>query len=118
MRVSRRAGALVVGGLIVAVLAAMVSASGAAPTTPRLVQDVKTGSDKLGSLTPASPDPIQDYVQPDTQIEPSIATNPANPRTSSRPTRRDGSPTAVTRRTGSRRASTAAGRGSPASCRD
>ncbi len=26
------------------------------------------------------PDPIQDYIQPDTQIEPSIAVNPANPK--------------------------------------
>src|SRR5207302_4161332 len=47
---------------------------------PKLVRDVKRGSDKLGSLTPAAPDPIQDYVQPDTQIEPSIAVNPANPK--------------------------------------
>jgi len=47
---------------------------------PKLIRDVKTGSDKLGSLTPAAPDPIQDYVQPDTQIEPSIAVNPANPK--------------------------------------
>jgi len=47
---------------------------------PKLIRDVKTGSDKLGSLTPAAPDPIQDYVQPDTQIEPSIAVNPANPQ--------------------------------------
>ena len=37
-----------------------------------------TGMDNLGSLT-IPPDPIQDYVQPDTQIEPSIAVNPANP---------------------------------------
>jgi hypothetical protein len=50
------------------------------PTGPKLVRDVKTGVDKLGSQTPATPDPIQDYVQPDTQIEPSIAVNPANPK--------------------------------------
>ena len=44
------------------------------------MRDVRTGSDALGSLTPAAPDPIQDYVQPDTEIEPSIAVNPANPK--------------------------------------
>src|SRR6059058_3219162 len=51
-----------------------------AAAAPRLAQDVKTGSDTLGSLTPAAPDSIQDYVQPDTEIEPSIAVNPANPK--------------------------------------
>ena len=56
------------------------SAIATAAAAPRLAQDVKTGSDKLGSLTPASPDPIQDYVQPDTEIEPSIAVNPTNPK--------------------------------------
>ena len=64
-------------------LAAAIGASTAAaapPAAPKLVRDVKTGSDPLGSLTPAAPDPIQDYVQPDTQIEPSIAVNPANPK--------------------------------------
>jgi hypothetical protein len=45
-----------------------------------LLGDVKTGKDKLGSQIAATPDPIQDYVQPDTQIEPSVAVNPANPR--------------------------------------
>jgi hypothetical protein len=54
------------------------TASASSPQ-PQLVRDVKTGSDKLGSLIPGGPDPIQDYIQPDTQIEPSIAVNPANP---------------------------------------
>src|SRR5206468_1796529 len=54
--------------------------AGAAPAGPKLVRDVRTGADMLGSLTPAVPDPIQDYVQPDTEIEPSIAVNPANPK--------------------------------------
>ena len=52
----------------------------APPATPKLVRDVKTGTDVLGSLTPAVTDPIQDYVQPDTEIEPSIAVNPADPK--------------------------------------
>jgi len=47
---------------------------------PVLVRDMKTGKDKLGSQIAATPDPIQDYVQPDTQIEPSVAVNPANPK--------------------------------------
>jgi hypothetical protein len=77
--------ALLAAGLL---LVACPSASSAAVSSPVLVQDVKTGSDTLGTAplppcttTPASscPDPIQDYVQPDTQIEPSIAVNPANP---------------------------------------
>jgi hypothetical protein len=43
------------------------------------VRDVRTGSDPLGSLLLNSADPIQDYVQADTQIEPSIAVNPRDP---------------------------------------
>jgi hypothetical protein len=80
----RRASQIVVLGLALGLLAlpALVGSGGASGATkPKLalVRDVKTGSDKLGSLTPAVPDPIQDYVQPDTEIEPSIAVNPANP---------------------------------------
>jgi hypothetical protein len=69
-------------GTVLLVLTAIGSASArpSPSTSPKLVSDVKTGSDKLGSLTPAVPDPIQDYVQPDTEIEPSIAVNPANPK--------------------------------------
>src|SRR5438128_10985994 len=69
-------------GAVLLVLAAIGSATAGrgASTSPKLVSDVKTGSDKLGSLTAAVPDPIQDYVQPDTEIEPSIAVNPANPK--------------------------------------
>src|SRR5689334_13090676 len=69
-------------GAVAAALAVLVAApaGSVATPTPKLVRDVKTGRDLLGSRTPAAPDPIQDYVQPDTQIEPSIAVNPANPR--------------------------------------
>src|SRR5947208_5450362 len=68
-------------GTVLLVLAAIGSASGrGAPASPKLVSDVETGTDELGSLTPATPDRIQDYVQPDTEIEPSIAVNPANPK--------------------------------------
>jgi hypothetical protein len=45
---------------------------------PTLVRDVRTGIDKLGTRKP-EPSDIQEYVQPDTQIEPSVAVNPANP---------------------------------------
>src|SRR6266404_5138608 len=48
--------------------------------TPALVQDVKTGSDTLTGSTSGGSDPIQDYIQPDTEIEPSIAVNPTNPK--------------------------------------
>jgi len=73
---------LATAGTVLLVLAAIGSASAGrgAPASPKLVSDVKTGTDELGSLTPATPDPIQDYVQPDTEIEPSIAVNPANPK--------------------------------------
>src|SRR4051812_11863515 len=56
---------------------ALLSAS-AASAAPVLLSDVMTGPDDLGSLS-IPVDPIQDYVQPDTQIEPSIAVNPSNP---------------------------------------
>lgn len=61
-------------------LAACVPAGSAAAATPNpaVVRDAMTGTDDLGSLT-IPVDPIQDYVQPDTQIEPSIAVNPADP---------------------------------------
>src|SRR5256714_13116702 len=83
VRTRRRLFVLVSVGIVLPlVLGAPSSGStvAAASAGPKLVQDIKTGSDKLGSLTPASPDPIQDYVQPDTEIEPSIAVNPANPK--------------------------------------
>src|SRR5205814_690627 len=47
---------------------------------PTLVQDVKTGTDTLTGSTSGGSDPIQDYIQPDTEIEPSIAVNPTNPK--------------------------------------
>jgi hypothetical protein len=72
--------ALVVGLALLAALVRSVAAGGAAAPAPSVVRDVKTGKDTLGSLIQPGPDPIQDYVQPDTQIEPSIAVNPANPK--------------------------------------
>ena len=66
--------------ITIALGAAIAGPASAAETAPTLIRDVRTGSDPLGSRVPAVPDPIQDYVQPDTQIEPSIAVNPANPR--------------------------------------
>jgi hypothetical protein len=61
---------------------ALVSAPALAQTAfqspfPVLVHDVKSGVDTLGSKI-QTPD-IQNLVQADTQIEPSIAVNPANP---------------------------------------
>ena len=71
--------ALALGVLGALVAAGVLVAAPPAPA-PALVRDVKTGVDNLGSQVPAAPDPIQDYVQPETQIEPSIAVNPANPK--------------------------------------
>jgi hypothetical protein len=71
------------GGTAILVAAIGVSAAGASLlAAPKLVRDVRTGSDQLGSLTSPAPDPIQDYVQPDTEIEPSISVNPGTHRTS------------------------------------
>src|SRR4051795_6051231 len=65
---------------VLAGLAIAAPASAAAPP-PVLVHDVQTGMYRLGTVPiPDGGDPIQDYTQPDTQIEPSIAVNPANPR--------------------------------------
>ena len=66
-------------GALVLTAPGLVSARGSATGSPQLVRDVKTGVDNLGAAM-AGTDPIQDYVQPDTQIEPSIAVNPANPK--------------------------------------
>src|SRR5438874_7636005 len=80
-RARRAVLACVVAALLSLVAAGASMPAGAAQSpAPKLVRDVKTGSDTLGSLTPPAPDPIQDYVQPDTEIEPSIAVNPANPQ--------------------------------------
>jgi hypothetical protein len=57
-------------------LGAWAAPAGAA--APTVLHDVKTGRDLLGSKTPAAS--ISDYVQPDTQIEPSISVNPEDPR--------------------------------------
>src|SRR3954451_7042968 len=65
-------------------LAALVVLALAGPagavTAPVVVRDTLTGRDTLPPVPiPSGGDPIQDYTQPDTQIEPSIAVNPANP---------------------------------------
>ena len=65
--------------LAAAALPALAQPASAANTVPTLVRDVRTGVDKLGTRNPQPAD-IQEYVQRDTQIEPSIAVNPANPR--------------------------------------
>src|SRR4051812_13887436 len=59
--------------------AALASLLAAAPASavPTLVRDIKTGVWRGGTNNPTAPE--ADYVQPDTQIEPSIAVNPANP---------------------------------------
>jgi hypothetical protein len=77
----RRRGA-VAAALAIALLglvAAGAPGAHAAPV-PTLVHDVKTGRFTLGTRPlKAGEDPILDYVQPDTEIEPSISVNPDNP---------------------------------------
>src|SRR4051794_31055720 len=58
---------------------ALALAPAVARAEPVLVHDVRTGSDPLGPRVLDAKDPIQDYVQADTQAEPSIAVNPTNP---------------------------------------
>jgi hypothetical protein len=72
--------ACVIGAALLAALVRTVAAGGAAAPTPTVVRDVKTGRDAIGSLIQPGPDSIQDYIQPDTQTEPSLAVNPANPK--------------------------------------
>jgi hypothetical protein len=58
-----------------------VAATAAPAPQPVLIRDVMTGSYTLGSEPLGATDnPIQDWIQPDTQIEPSIAVNPGNPK--------------------------------------
>ncbi len=77
----------VLAGLIVASNAPslkharVASAHAAGALKPTLVQDVRASTDPIvGGPTSGGPDSIQDYVQPDTEIEPSIAVNPTNPK--------------------------------------
>jgi len=72
--------ALIVAAVLAGVVFGAVRANGSATTAPSLVQDVKTGVDPLNGPTNGGSDPIQDYIQPDTEIEPSIAVNPTNPK--------------------------------------
>jgi hypothetical protein len=54
------------------------AANGAPPgLVPAVVRDVKTGSYRLGTTDPRADTP--NYIQPDTQVEPSLAVNPKNP---------------------------------------
>jgi len=68
---------------LTAATSAVVAAIGGGPAAGHaqggsvLIRDVRTGFDLLGSKSqPSTP---TDYIQPDTQIEPSIAVNPHNP---------------------------------------
>src|SRR3982750_3506819 len=92
---SRRIGLLAVGCTLLVLAVAVWAAPGTAQYVSRyapsvgkastatqhpvLVRAVKAGRGLLGSKILVGSDPIQDYIQPDTQIEPSIAVNPANP---------------------------------------
>src|SRR3954447_23292145 len=72
----RRTGAFVAGILAWGMLAAAPAV--AQTPFPVLVHDVKSGVYAFGNTTGDNSD-MQNLVQPDTQIEPSIAVNPANP---------------------------------------
>jgi hypothetical protein len=78
----RSIAAALVLGAVCAVLGPQ-SANAAGRSKPVLLHDVKTGRSRLPSLVrpvPGSTDANAGYSQPDTQIEPSIAVNPSNPR--------------------------------------
>jgi hypothetical protein len=77
------AGAIVASGTTSLRHAHVASANAAATAAvkPTLAQDVKASSDPIaGGPTAGGPDSIQDYIQPDTEIEPSVAVNPKNPK--------------------------------------
>jgi hypothetical protein len=67
--------------LALALAATWTAGAKAAPAPqPTVVRDVMTGRYTLGTeALSATDDPIQDWIQPDTQIEPSIAVNPERP---------------------------------------
>jgi len=76
--------AVIVAVALIAGVAVRVSTNlASAKAAPTVVRDVKTGRSRLPALTrpvPRSTDPTDGYSQPDTQVEPSIDVNPANPR--------------------------------------
>jgi hypothetical protein len=73
--------AVALGAVATAGIAGTAAAGHRPRSVPVLVRDVKTGRDTLGTVPiPPGGNSIQDYTQPDTQIEPSIAVNPANPK--------------------------------------
>jgi hypothetical protein len=75
------AGSIVATGASSPARIAGARATSASAIKPVLVQDVKASTDPLvGGPTSGGSDPIQDYIQPDTEIEPSIAVNPTNPK--------------------------------------
>jgi len=77
----RRCATVLLLGLVGGAIATPAQAG--LPTLPSLANDVKASHSRLPSLTrpvPTNTDPDAGYSQPDTQIEPSIAVNPANPR--------------------------------------
>ena len=63
--------------IIAAAFLLAAAPSSAQTPFPILVHDVKTGASELSDLI--DPMDIQNLVQPDTQIEPSVAVNPQNP---------------------------------------
>jgi len=78
LSVARRRTALAAASSALLVAAAVVATHPAsAQTGPVLLRDVRTGADLLGSASQSTTP--TDYIQPDTQIEPSIAVNPNNP---------------------------------------
>ena len=60
-----------------ALAALMVSAAAYAPGNPAVIHDAQASADPYGAATP--PGGNQDAVQPNTEIEPSIAVNPGDP---------------------------------------
>src|ERR1041385_4042400 len=75
------AGAIAAGGTTSLKNATAPVANAAETRKPTLVQDTKASTNPLsGGPTAGGPDSIQDYIQPDTEIEPSGAVNPKNPK--------------------------------------
>jgi hypothetical protein len=70
--------ALVCAALAVTSVPGAYAANGAPPDrVPVVIRDVKTGHYRLGTPDPRAE--TANYIQPDTQVEPSLAINPNNP---------------------------------------
>jgi hypothetical protein len=61
------------------VVASLLAPVGAAAGSPSVIWDTQASTDRFGATTPPPNDGSQTSVQPNTEVEPSIAVNPGDP---------------------------------------